>query len=136
MGSRRRGTSGRHHPRRRIGLASRIPRGSRPGHVHKGVCPGTWENPEISAIQSRVGSGRSKVQAPSRVRPYAGGANQRSPSRYRQAKETKRGGMDSGRLSTFIVPRKRGNRPEGPRGGKGVSGHRTVGGKDGKVSEP
>ena len=39
------------------GLASRVPRGTRPGHVHKGVRPGTWENPEISVVQSRLGSG-------------------------------------------------------------------------------
>jgi hypothetical protein len=34
-----------------------------PGHVHKGVRPGTWENPEISAVEFRMGSGRPKVQA-------------------------------------------------------------------------
>ena len=46
------------------GLASRVPRGCKsPGHVHKGVRPGTWENPVISAVKFRVGSGRPKVQA-------------------------------------------------------------------------
>lgn len=50
------------------GLAPGIPRGDSPGHVHIGVRPGTWESPEISASQSRVGSGRPKVQASSRGR--------------------------------------------------------------------
>jgi hypothetical protein len=40
-----------------LGLAARVPRGVSPGHVHKGVRPGTWENPEISAVKSRLGSG-------------------------------------------------------------------------------
>lgn len=34
-----------------------------PWHAHKGVRPGTWENPEISAVKFRLGSGRPKVQA-------------------------------------------------------------------------
>jgi hypothetical protein len=59
-----------------------------------------------------------------RGRPHPVGANRRAHPWYRQAKETKRGGMDSGRLSTLIVPRKRGNHPEGPRGGKGSVGSR------------
>ncbi len=44
--------------RRRTGLASRVPRGVRAQGMHtKGVRPGTWENPEISAVKSRLGSG-------------------------------------------------------------------------------
>ena len=59
-----------------------------------------------------------------RGRPHPVGAKRRAQPRYRQAKETKRGGMDAGRLSTPIVPMKRGNRPEGPCGGKGGVGSR------------
>ena len=36
----------------------------------------------------------------------------------------------SGESDGPIVPKKRGNHPEGPRVGKGESGHRTVGGRD------
>jgi hypothetical protein len=38
--------------------------------------------------------------------------------RYREAKETKRRGRDGRKAECFVVPRKRGNQPEGPRGGK------------------
>jgi len=36
----------------------------------------------------------------------------------------------------LIVPLKRGNRPKGPCGGKGASGHGTVGGTDDRDFEP
>jgi hypothetical protein len=61
-----------------FGLASRVLRGTSPGHVHKGVRPGTWENPEISAVKSRLGSGRPIVQAHSRGRPHPVGAKKRA----------------------------------------------------------
>lgn len=43
---------------------------------------------------------------------------------YRRASKEKRGGKGAGSRSALIVPRKRGNRPEGPRGGKGSVGSR------------
>lgn len=47
-----------------IGFGVEDPPGCKsPGHAHKGVRPGTWENPEISAVKLRVDSGRPKVQA-------------------------------------------------------------------------
>src|SRR4051812_19450510 len=39
---------------------------------------------------------------------------------YRRAKETKHGETDDGESERLIVPSSRGNRPEGPRGGKGT----------------
>jgi hypothetical protein len=41
-------------------------------------------------------------------------------ARYRRAKATKRGGRGGEASEHLVVPTKRGNRPEGPRGGKGV----------------
>jgi hypothetical protein len=55
---------------------------------------------------------------------------------YRQAKETKRGGTGGGDSERRIVPWKRGNRPEGPRGGKEAPGHETAGGIDARDTEP
>ena len=42
---------------------------------------------------------------------------------YRQAKETKCGEMGGRESERLIVPSSRGNRPEGPRGGKGTPSH-------------
>ena len=56
--------------------------------------------------------------------------------RYRQTKETKRGGKGGGDSERFIVPATRGNRPEGPRRGKEAPGHETVGGTDARDSGP
>ena len=55
---------------------------------------------------------------------------------YRQVKATKRGGTGDGESERRIVPGKRGNRPEGPRGGKEAPGHETAGGKDDGDTEP
>src|SRR5438270_5714327 len=75
--------------------------------------------------KSRVGLRvTNKSRSTGKERRHPVGAKQRAQPRYRQAKETKRGGMGSGRLSTPIVPRKRGNHPEGPCGGKGGVGLR------------
>jgi hypothetical protein len=43
--------------------------------------------------------------------------------RYRAAKETKQRGRGDRKSECSVLPRKRGNRPEGPRGGKGAPGH-------------
>lgn len=60
------------------------------------------------------------IPRPTMPRPASPGAKRRTQERYRQAKVTKCGGMDCRVSEHPIVPRKRGNRPEGPRGGKGV----------------
>ena len=74
-------------------------------------------------------------------RPVAGalgghGNETRVRPGYRQAKATKRGGTGGGDSERFIVPTTRGNRPEGPRRGKGAPGHETAGGKDARDTEP
>ena len=74
-------------------------------------------------------------------RPMAGasggrGSETRMRPGYRRAKATKRGGTDGGESEHLILPTKRGNRPEGPRGGKEVPGHETVGGTDARDTEP
>jgi hypothetical protein len=55
---------------------------------------------------------------------------------YRHAKATKRGGMGGWDSERPILPVTRGNRPEGPRRGKGAPGHETAGGTDARDSEP
>ena len=74
-------------------------------------------------------------------RPAAGapggrGSETRVRPGYRQAKATKRGGTGGGESERLIVPTTRGNRPEGPRRGKGAPGHETAGGKDARDTEP
>jgi len=83
------------------GLVPRSRRGRRARHAREGS-PGTWE---------------AQPSPP----PRGGTAKRR---------KTKRGGMDGGESEHLIVPMKRGNCPEGPRGGKEVPGHGTAGGKD------
>src|SRR3954468_24942474 len=81
--------------------------------------------------EHRVTNSRPLADAPggrgseSRVRPG-----------YRRAKETKRGGRGGGDSERRIVPWKRGNRPEGPRGGKEAPGQETAGGIDARDTEP
>jgi hypothetical protein len=74
-------------------------------------------------------------------RPAAGapggrGSEPRVRPGYRQAKVTKRGGTGGGESERLVLPVTRGNRPEGPRRGKGAPGHETVGGKDAGDTEP
>ena len=79
---------------------------------------------------SRVKMSRSHVAALG-----DGGSEQRAHAWNRQAKETKRGGMDGETSELFVVPTKQGNR-EGPCGGKGEPEDGIVGGKDGRELEP
>jgi hypothetical protein len=67
---------------------------------------------------------------PRPAHPTAEGANSGCDRDTARAKATKRGGRGGGESEHLIVPMTRGNRPEGPRRGKGVPGHETVGGKD------
>jgi hypothetical protein len=74
-------------------------------------------------------------------RPAAGapggrGSEPRVRPGYRPAKATKRGGTGGGESERRIVPLKRGNRPEGPRGGKEAPGHETAGGTDARDTGP
>ena len=53
----------------------------------------------------------------------AAGDEQGAHERYRRAKEIERGGTGDGESERLILPSSRGNRPEGPRGGKGTPSH-------------
>ncbi len=109
-------------------------RDRRTGHVLKGLL-GTWE--PLSS-PSEIGFGRQPDRNLSRPLVAAlghQGSELMSARRYRQAKETKCGGMGGRESENFIVPPKRGNCPDGPRGGKEVPDHGTVGGQDARDTE-
>src|SRR5208337_4556030 len=65
--------------------------------------------PEIPPTNSRLIHGSASG---------AGGDEQRTQRWYRQAKATKRGEKSGRESERLVVPRNRGNQPEGPRGGK------------------
>jgi hypothetical protein len=117
-------------------------RGSRHGFI---TCGGAeapkWPGAEVPPGSKSAARRQGLVQEPGRSHrlrgKYAGGpaaikghsqapgarppvrARRRTPPRYRRAKENEaRAGGTLGSRSASIVPRKRGNRPEGPRGGK------------------
>ena len=120
--------------RRREGLAHAIP----PGSENRARSHGSPRNLGGPVVFSETPGGRYRV---TNSRPVAGasgdhGSETRVRPGYRQAKATKRGGTGGGDSEHLIVPRTRGNRPEGPRQGKGVPGHETVGGKDAGDTEP
>ena len=68
---------------------------------HRGS-PGTWENPVRSSANSRLETPGYQLQDLA-VALDRQGAKQRVQPRYRQAKETKCGGMAAGRHSVLIV---------------------------------
>lgn len=72
--------------------------------------PGTWENPVRSSANSRLETPGDQLRALA-AHSSAGERNPRVHPRYRQAKETKRGGMAAGRRSALIVLLKQGNSP-------------------------
>ena len=82
--------------------------------------------------------GRYRVTNSRPVADASGGRGSETQMRpgYRQAKETKCGGTGGRESEHPILPTTRGNRPEGPRRGKGVPGHETVGGRDARDTEP
>ena len=120
--------------RRRNGLAPAIPPGSESRTRSRGF-PRNLGGPVASTANPgrsyRVTNSRPAAGAPDgpgnepRVRPW-----------YRQAKATKRGGTGGRESERPILPVTRGNRPEGPRRGKGASGHETAGGTDARDTEP
>ena len=73
--------------------------------------PGTWENPVRSSANSRLEIPGYQLQAPT-AHSSDGERKQRVHLRYRQAKETKCGGMAAGRHSVLIVPMKLANSPQ------------------------
>ncbi len=70
--------------------------------------PGTWENPVRSSANSRLEIPGYQLQALA-AHSSARERKQRVQPRYRQAKETKCGGMAAGRHSVLIVPMKLAN---------------------------
>ena len=72
--------------------------------------PGTWENPVRSSANSRLETPGYQLQALT-AHSSVKERNQRVQPRYRQAKETKCGGMAAGRRSVLIVLMKQGNSP-------------------------
>ena len=70
--------------------------------------PGTWENPVRSSANSRLEIPGHQLQALT-VHSSGRERKQRVEPRYRQAKETKCGGMAAGRHSVLIVPMKLAN---------------------------
>ena len=90
------------------------------------------------AIPSVSPGGRYRVtnSRPVVAAPGGGGSETRVRPGYRQVKATKRGGTEGWESERFILPLTRGNRPEGPRRGKGAPGHETAGGKDAGDTEP
>jgi hypothetical protein len=120
--------------RRCKGLARAIPPGSESRTRSRGF-PRNLGGPVASTDDP---GGRYRV---TNSRPVAGapdgrGNETRVQPWYRRAKATKRGGMGGGESERRIVPGKRGNRPEGPRGGKAAPGHETAGGTDARDTEP
>jgi hypothetical protein len=100
------------------GIARRLGRGLGAGqrHTRDPQEPGrTPDSPSKTTVGRPANNPRHAMAAPGlRMRDELMGAG-----RYGQAKETKRGGMELGRRSLFIVPVKSGNLPQEPGGGKG-----------------
>ena len=92
------------------------------GLVASTVNPGWGDRVTNSRPAAGASGGRGSE---TRVRPW-----------YRQAKATKRGGTGGRESERLVLPATRGNRPEGPRRGKGAPGYETVGGKDAGDTEP
>ena len=120
--------------RRRNGLALAIPPGSESRTRSRGF-PRNLGDPVASTVNP---GGRHRV---TNSRPVAGapgghGNESRVQPWYRRAKATERGGTGGGESERLVLPVTRGNRPEGPRRGKGAPGHETAGGTDAGDTEP
>ena len=129
-GSRRCRLNGRPCPRAAIGLVRGFHRGRRAGHVHRGS-PRNLGGPVVSANGAVVGEATTQITL-----AWKGGADlprrneQQSTGRYRQPKETKRGGMNGRASEQLVVAMKAGNRSEEPVGAKGLPDHGIVQGTD------
>ena len=97
--------------------------------------PRNLGGPAVSIDNSGSGDRNRPTPRPPVGTSTAEGSETRAQRWYRQAKATKRGETDGRESERPIVPMKRGNRPEGPRGGKGTPCHDTVGGKHGGCIE-
>ncbi|QEH37827.1 hypothetical protein OJF2_64180 [Aquisphaera giovannonii] len=94
-----------------------VPPGSEStGNGHQGS-PGTWEAP-TSPSNLRIGRPDDQTPRPPVGRPRPRGANHGRSDGIGLAKATKRAETGGGESERLIVPTRRGNQPEGPRGGK------------------
>ncbi|HYO53828.1 hypothetical protein, partial [Archangium sp.] len=91
----------------------------RPRHFHDRTGGETGTNPRLRGDGTRLLGERKTGE-----------------SRYRQAKETERGGRSVRESECLVVPRKQGNAAGGPSGGKGAPVHGAAAGKDGWDIEP
>ena len=80
--------------------------------------PGTWEIPSVRRT-SRLGSRRPKPR-PSRADSVRERSEQGAQDGTGRTSANESVGRQTGKSERRIVPVKRGNRPEGPRGGKGA----------------
>src|SRR4051812_37978804 len=93
--------------------------------------PRNLGGPVASVVRKGRAPGRKpRAQAPLRCVRHGGERKARARDGNRQAKGTKRGGTGNRKSELLTVPVKRGNQPEGPRGGRGKPGYGTTGGKD------
>src|SRR5512135_2882626 len=117
-----------------MGLAPAVPPGSESGARSQGS-PRNLGGPVVFSVSPgrryRVTNSRPVAGAPGDH-----GSETRARPGYRPAKATKRGGTGGGESERLILPATRGNRPEGPRRGKGTPGHETAGGKDDRDTGP
>ena len=120
--------------RRRKGLALAIPPGSKNRARSQGFSRNLGGPFAFSASPGR--SYRVTNSRPLTGAPGGQGSETRVRPGYRQTKATKCGGTGDGESERPILPTTRGNRPEGPRRGKGAPGHETAGGKDARDTEP
>jgi hypothetical protein len=103
-------------------LARRSLRGRRAWRGRKGSSRNLGD-PVVSTDKKPAGQPANKATAHGRRHLADVGAKRQELGWYRRANE-KRGGKGAGSRSALVVPTKRGNRPEGPRGGKGSAGSR------------
>jgi hypothetical protein len=101
-------------------------RGQRARHTATGVAPGTWEIPSSppKKVPARVPADqRSRLAARGTPMPQERTRGRTGGTAGTRATESGRRG--DGKSESSTVPRKLGNRPEGPGGGKGAPGHGT-----------
>lgn len=110
--------------------SAEVPPGSESRARTHGGPPGTWEILSFPSTNPDGAAGDQPLVCGSRARAH--GSEQRAQRRYRGAKATKRPGTDGRKSERLIVPRKRGNQPKGPRGGKEAPEHGTDRGKYGR----
>ena len=117
-------------PRRRNGLAYFGPTGVQEQGAGTRGSLGNLRDPVVSVVTAGWSPGY-QLQVDPQLPSRAGGDEQGTKRRYRQAKATKCGEMGGRESERPIVTLRRGNSTAGPRGVKGTPFQLTVGGKHG-----